>query len=270
MSHMSHQKNPSNSTDSQIHTASPCDKFAAWLAHWFFRIRTCCQGLTKLMREVQGFARDTFDPRLAYLSLDYSDLFDRLSDKPFSGEGTDSIEPLFAEVGRVCAGFERLEEEIVLLFQLLRGELSGDAPSMDRFSKSSFLSKVEMTEEAAGASLATDPTKRDAVLAWLGLCRRAAKIRNKVAHGLPTQLHYVHKGRSGRGAFLMPGSDPRDRSLSGKWSESAYCWSVRQLQEYHVAFVGLVAMMMTVREELAGTVEDPKPHVLKVSDRQAT
>jgi hypothetical protein len=202
-----------------------------------------------------------------YLPVTYPELSEALRPKPFLGEGTDSVDPLFAEVGRVCASFEAIEGEIVLLFQVLCGGPAVGISNMARIIgvTSSNRAKIELTEEAAKAFLASEPGKMKAVLAWLKLCRQAADIRNKIAHGHPSQYAFVHKGRSRQAAFLLPSPfDPRKIPASGRWSGSAYCWNARQLQEYNVAFQGLRAMMMTVREELAGTAEEPQPHVLRV------
>lgn len=204
---------------------------------------------------------------MVYMPVTYSDISKALSIKPFSGQGTKSVEPLFAEVGRVCATFERLEDEIVLLFQLLCGGPAAGASNMARIIgvTSNFRAKVELTRAAAEAFLASEPDKRDAVVAWLKLCSRAAQIRNKIAHGHPTQIAYVHKGRSLQAAFFTPSPfDPKGCPPSRTWTEAAYCWNAQQLQEYNATFLGLRAMMMTVREELAGTAEEPQPHVLRV------
>ena len=196
----------------------------------------------------------------------YSEISKSLDHKDFVGSGTESTQPLFEQVGRVCAAFERIEDEVVLLFQVICGGPPLGISNMSRIIgvASSFRTKLDLVREAARSFLSHNSDKRDAVLAWLKLCNRASEIRNKVAHGHPNQLAYVWQGQSLQAAFLMPSLlDPRKMANAGKVStDSKYCWNAEQLREYVTAFTALQAMMMTVREELSGIAEESQPHVL--------
>ena len=196
----------------------------------------------------------------------YSEISKSLDHKNFAGSGTQSTHPLFEQVGRVCSAFERIEDEVVLLFQVICGGPPQGTSNMSRMIgvASNFRTKLDLVREAAKSFLSLEPDKRDAILAWLKLCNRASEIRNKVAHGHPSQLAYVWQGQSLQAAFLMPSLfDPRKMANTGKFStDSEYCWNAAQLREYVTAFTTLQVMMMTVREELSGIAEESYPHVL--------
>ena len=199
----------------------------------------------------------------------YSEISKSLDHKSFAGSGTESTQPLFQQVGHVCAAFEQIEDELILLLQFICASLPQGISDMSKKmgTASSFRKKVDLVRKAEKSLFFHDLDRRDAVLAWLELCIRASKIRNKVAHGHPNQLAYVWQGQSLQAAFLMPSLfDTTKIPNNGKFStDSEYCWNAEQLREYATAFLALRAMMMTVREELSGTAEESQPHVLDLN-----
>jgi hypothetical protein len=198
--------------------------------------------------------------------MNYADIAAELEPKPFAGEGGNSASEIYPEVGRVCDLFEGLQDEIIRLFEQLCGEPAVQLGRLSRIISVtlSFRSKLDLTKEAARAFLEEEPRKRDAVLKWLKLCDKASTIRNRIAHGRPGQVHYAQNGRPCRGAFLVAGVyDPR--GIGRPATETIPCWNLSQLYSYSRAIQQLTAMIMTVREELAGTGDEPMPHVLDPS-----
>lgn len=200
------------------------------------------------------------------LTVTYSSIEEALQVKPFDGKGAQSVQEIYLQVGELCASFEQLEDEVVMLFQVLCGELSTAPSRMSRIISvvTSFKTKLDILKEAAQAFLSRDPDKKEAVLLWLKLCRKASEIRNKVVHANPAQIAYVDNEESRQEAFLLPSIYDRKsgfrRGSVTRYSE--YCWNTDQLRQYNMALLALRGVLMTVREELAGTAEEPQPWVL--------
>ena len=195
--------------------------------------------------------------------ISYAAIAAELDLKPFVGEGGNSASDIYPAVGLVCDLFEGLQDEIIRLFEQLCGGPADQPGGMSRIVSVtlSFRNKLELTTEAAKVFLEKEPDKRDAVLKWLKLCEKASTIRNKIAHGRPAQVHYMQNDQPCRGAFLVSGNyDPK--AIGRATTETIPCWNLLQLQRYSSAILQLTAMIQTVREELAGTGDEPWPHVL--------
>jgi hypothetical protein len=195
--------------------------------------------------------------------ISYAAIAAELDLKTFAGEGGNSASDIYPAVGMVCGLFEDLQDEIIRLFEQLCGGPADQPGSMSRIISVtlSFRNKLELTTEATKVFLEKEPDKRDAVLRWLKLCEKASTIRNKIAHGWPAQVHYMQNDQPCRGAFLGSGNyDPK--AIGRATTETIPCWNLSQLQRYSSAILQLRAMIQTVREELAGTGDEPWPHVL--------
>ncbi|MBV0892311.1 hypothetical protein KTN05_10655, partial [Paracoccus sp. Z118] len=160
-----------------------------------------------------------------------------------------------------------LTDEVVLLFDQLCGARLHEHSRMGRIigATSSFNVKIDLATEAAESFLENE-RQRAAVIGWIRLCKKAAEIRNKIAHGTPTNLHHVSDGTSRQGFFLAPSiyDTKKNQFLrTGEFGgDSRYCWNSYQLHDYVRAFFILRSMLQTLREELAGASEEPMPQVL--------
>lgn len=199
----------------------------------------------------------------------YSDISVALDKKSFAGEGGRSVHEIYQQVGTICANFENLQDEVIQLFQVICG---GPPHGQERMSRiisttTSFKVKLELIKEAARIFLQDDHEKMDAVLLWIKLCERASQMRNKVVHANPAQIAFVQNGVSRQAAFLLPSPNNRKGALAcgAIGTKSDYCWNAEQLGHYSSALLQLKAMLMTVREELAGISEIPQPWVLDPS-----
>ena len=164
--------------------------------------------------------------------------------------------------------FERIQDEIILLFDQLCGGAPGHRSKMGTIigATSSFNVKIDLVRQAAISFIDKEDSKK-AVLNWIRLCKKAAEIRNKIAHGQPTSLHFVWDGEPRYGVFWAPSTyDTRKanfpQQLAHDWE---YCWNENQIKEYSRNFFALRTMLMTVREELAGVGEESMPQVLDPS-----
>ncbi|WFS06241.1 hypothetical protein [Methylobacterium sp. 391_Methyba4] len=187
-----------------------------------------------------------------------------LDPQPFVGGGSAFSDPIHLEVGRVCGSFEKLQDEMMLLFNALCNGNSETQTSMLRIiaSTSSFGVKLDLCKEAARTFI-EDEAHCEAVLGWLKLCSKASEIRNKIAHGQPANIHYNHGAGPDRGIYLVPCMyNPRKGGFPRRATASEYCWNVEQIRNYYRAFHALYAMMMTVREQLLGSGDEDHPQVL--------
>lgn len=197
--------------------------------------------------------------------IKYDDISKALDSAAFTGVGALSFEYLFVQVGQSLATFEKVQDEIVALFDLLcGGSFEGISP-MGRIigATSSFNVKMDLTKQAAKSFL-SNYKQQSAVLKWLKLAQKASLIRNKIAHGQPVRAHFVANGESMNGAFWAPSL--RDTNKVN-WPESRinewrYAWNAVQLNEYNKAFHDLYAMLLTLRENLAGLGDESTVDVL--------
>lgn len=185
--------------------------------------------------------------------------------KPFSGTGSKFSVNLFSVVGLCTSNFEKIQEEIILLFDQLCGGYPGRISAMGAIigATSSFNVKMDLVTQAA-RSFISDEKHQKSVLGWLKLCKKAAEVRNKIAHGQPTSSHFVFNGESRNGIFWAPSLFDTKKSgwpvkMSHDWE---FCWNECQLREYATTFFALRTMLMTMREELSGTGDEPMPQVL--------
>jgi hypothetical protein len=123
--------------------------------------------------------------------LSYLEISDALNPKPFEEMEGGISAPIFTEVGRACAQFEKLQDELIRLFAVLCGDPTGEL-KMTRIigSTTSFNAKLDLCKEAA-ATFVNNHRTESAIQSWLKLCRKAAEIRNKIAHGQPMNIHYI-------------------------------------------------------------------------------
>lgn len=197
--------------------------------------------------------------------IKYDDISKALESSPFSGSGTPSVEYLFAKVGRSLASFEKIQDEIVALFDLLCGGEFGVISPMGRIigATSSFNVKMDLTKQAAKSFL-SDNSRQASVLKWLKLAQKASLIRNKIAHGQPVHAHFVAGGESMNGAFWTPSLLDTNKVNwpDSRISEWSYAWNADQLGEYEKAFHDLYAMLLTLRENIAGLGDESTADVL--------
>lgn len=187
-----------------------------------------------------------------------------LDPKLFVDNGGQSSDQIHLEVGRACGAFEKLQDEMMLLFNALCNEGSDSQTSMLRIiaSTSSFGVKLDLCKEATRTFISNED-HCNAVLNWLKLCSKASEIRNKIAHGQPAFIHYNNSDGPQRGFFLVPSMyNPRKGGFPRRPTASEYCWNVNQIREYSTAFHILFAMIMTVREQLFGGGDEDVPQVL--------
>jgi len=197
----------------------------------------------------------------------YASISDALNPKVFANVGGPSSEELFYQVGLATSMFEKIQDEVVQLFDQLCGGPFGRISPMGEIigATSSFNVKMDLVTQAA-RSLIADENKQAAVLRWLKLATKASLVRNKIAHGRPVGVHFVVEGENRRGTFWAPSLfDTRKvgwPKISAEWD---YCWNAEQIREYSSAFHLTSAMLMTVREQLAGVGEESIPSVLNLA-----
>lgn len=183
-----------------------------------------------------------------------------LVSKPFSGDGCETDETLYHAAGLATSIFEEIQEEVVLLFDQLCGGTPGQVSAMGRIigATSSFNVKMDLVTQATKTFIG-DNRKREAVLGWLKLCKKAAEIRNKIAHGKPLAAHYAHDGENRFGVFWAP-SLFDTKKIGKSIKEWDYCWNEKQLQAYSMTFRSLRITLTMARGELI--CEGATPEVL--------
>lgn len=195
----------------------------------------------------------------------YADIWKLLDSEGFSGVGDAHSMGLYQYVGMALGNFEKIQDELVLLFDQLCGGTFGFTSKMAQIigATSSFNVKMDLTKQAVRSFLLDE--KKESVLKWLKLTHRASLIRNKIAHGQVIRIQYMKDGVSQSGAFWAPSRyDTKKINTLHEMADWDYCWNGHQLYQYVSAFHLVFAMLLTVREELAGkgdqstgTVLDP-------------
>jgi len=208
---------------------------------------------------------ETFDPRKQQQLPAYSAISEALNPKAFAGVGSKTGDELFHHAGLATSMFEQIQDEVVQLFDQLCGGTFGHISPMGEIigATSSFNVKMDLVTQAAKSFLA-DEKQQDAVLRWLKLARKASVVRNKIAHGRPISVHFAFDGHDRHGVFWAPSLfDTRKAGWPQRRSaEWEFCWNGDQIREYSSAFQSVYAMLMTVREQLAGLGEESIPAVL--------
>lgn len=194
----------------------------------------------------------------------YLEISAALNPKAFEGGGSAFSDPLCTEVGRACATFEKLQDELMWLFNFICNGNADGSTSMLRIiaATSSFGVKLDLCKEATRTFVENEDHQK-AILGWLKLCNKASEIRNKIAHGQPGNIHFNGEHGPERGFYLIPSMyNPRKGGFPRNATASEYCWNVDQIRGYTLAFHLLYAMILTVREQLAGTGDEDHPQVL--------
>lgn len=206
-------------------------------------------------------------PRFPLLKFD--DISQSLDSKPFTAEGNISAAELYPIVGAAVSKFEQIQDEVVRIFDQLCGGQFGTISPMGQIigATSSFNVKLDLAKQAA-RSMISDIDHQQAVLRWFKLAQKASIIRNKIAHGQPIHPHFVRDGQSLRGVFWAPSLlDTRKfRWPEASMSEWEFCWNGSQLSDYGTAFHSVYAMLLTLREELAGLGDETTVNVLSPAD----
>ncbi|HYI06256.1 MAG TPA: hypothetical protein VD858_15285 [Reyranella sp.] len=201
--------------------------------------------------------------------LRYDDILRALDPKPFTAIGDTSSTQLYPFVGSALSKFEKIQDEIIRIFDQLCGGQFGAVSPMGQIigATSSFNVKLDLAEQAAKSFIA-DSSQQQAVLRWLRLARKASIVRNKIAHGQPIYPHFVKDGRSLKGVFWAPSLlDTRKVGWpENGMSEWEFCWNGSQLSDYGTAFHSVYAMLLTLREELAGLGDETTASVLSPTD----
>jgi hypothetical protein len=211
---------------------------------------------------------DTNAPPRAPL-LRFDDISQSLDPQPFSAAGNMSAAELYPIVGSAVSKFEKIQDEVVRIFDQLCGGQFGTISPMGRIigATSSFNVKLDLAKQAA-KSMISDINHQHAVLRWFKLAQKASFIRNKIAHGQPIHPHFVQDGQSLRGVFWAPSLlDTRKVGWpETSMSEWEFCWNASQLSDYGTAFHSVYAMLLTLREELAGLGDETTANVLSLTN----